>query len=76
MKTAGIAPEGGEASLVGFLMKSFKCKYKAIACNFAPTHFLCPVNVKCIVTFLYVIGPAIQLCTYCFVQFLLSQLKE
>lgn len=27
MKTVGIAPEGGEASPVGFLMKSFKCKY-------------------------------------------------
>lgn len=30
MKTVGIVPEGGEASPVGFLMKSFKCKYKGI----------------------------------------------
>lgn len=31
MKTVGTAPEGGEASPVGFLMKSFKCKCKGIA---------------------------------------------
>lgn len=47
MKTVGIAPEGGEASPVEFLMKSFKCKYKGIAIhNFALTHFLCPVTVN------------------------------
>lgn len=31
MKTVGTAPEGEEASPVGFLTKSFKCKYKGIA---------------------------------------------
>lgn len=64
MKTVGTAPEGGEASPVGFLMKSFKCKYKGIAiqlCSYPPDlscQIFCDISV---------IGPAIQLCTCCLI---------
>lgn len=60
-KTVGTAPEGGEASPVGFLMKSFKCKYKGIMiqlCSYPP-HLSCQIFYD-----ICVIGPAIQLCTY------------
>ena len=64
MKTVVIAPEGEEASPVGCLMKSFRCKYKGITIQLSS--YLSPLSCyHCFLKLLYIIGPSIQLCTYC-----------